>query len=237
MSRYDSAITIFSPTGNLFQVEYAVKASEQGSSTIAVKGQDCIVLGVEKKDVSKLQDAKTLKKILRLDDNIFIAFSGLQADARILANIARVECQSYRLNFDDAPTVDYIARYIAGVQQKYTQRGGVRPFGISVLVAGFDAKGQPRIFQTDPSGACTEWKANAIGKNDKSARETLEKKYKNHMTDEQTVKLAGQALVEAAEKGSKNLEIIVLYKNKVRELTEKEIEDVIQAITQEEGAK
>jgi 20S proteasome subunit alpha 4 len=233
MSKYDSAITIFSPTGNLHQVEYAVKAAEQGSSTIAVRGKDCLVLGVEKKDVSKLQDSKTLKKILQLDEKIFVAFSGLQADARILANIARVECQSYRLNYSDDPTVDHVAKYISGVQQKYTQKGGVRPFGISVLIAGFDSDNKPRLFQTDPSGYCAEWRANAIGRNDKQAREILEKNYKNDLSRQDAVKLVGKALVEAAEKGSKNLEILVLTNDEEpRYLSEKEIEEVVAAVTE-----
>lgn len=232
MSGYASAITIFSPTGNLFQVEYAVKAAEQGSCSIAVRGKDCIVLGVEKKDVIKLQDARTLKKILQLDENIFIAFSGLQADARVLANIARVECQSYRMSFSDEPTVDYVSRYISSVQQKYTQKGGVRPFGISILIAGFDSKGNPRLYQTDPSGACVEWKANAIGRNDKQAREILEKNYQPDLTADGAVKLVAQGLVEAAEKGSKNLEILVLTKSGAKYLTEQEVEAVVGSVTE-----
>ena len=233
MSGYASAITIFSPTGNLFQVEYAVKAAEQGSCSIAVRGKDCLVLGVEKKDVTKLQDARTLKKILQLDDNMFFAFSGLQADARVLANIARVECQSYRLNFSETPTVDYISRYISSVQQKYTQKGGVRPFGISILITGFDSKGNPRLFQTDPSGACVEWKANAVGRNEKQAREILEKNFNADLDEDGAIKLVGQALVEAAEKGSKNLEIMIVRKDGAKYLTEKEVENVVAAVTEE----
>ncbi len=161
-----------------------------------MRGTDIIVLGVEKKTTAKLQESRTVRKIVQLDDHIALAFAGLTADARVLINKARLECQSYSLSSEEPPSVEYISKYIAGVQQvaacpppqntdhiihrhkfaqicepktnnpyqlmilqmkKYTQSGGVRPFGISTLLIGFD-HGVPRLFQTDPSGTYAEWK-------------------------------------------------------------------------------
>ena len=116
MSTYDKALTVFAPDGNLFQVQYAFEAVERGTSTLGIKGKDCVVLGVEKKAEVKLQDPRTIKKILSIDSHVTMTFAGLQADARVLANRARLECQSYRFNMEDTPTVEYIAKHVAKLQ-------------------------------------------------------------------------------------------------------------------------
>ena len=113
-----------------------------------------------------------------------MAYSGLTADGRILANKARIQAQSYRLNYDDDPSVEYISKFLAETKQKYTQKGGVRPFGISSLIAGVDNKGNTRLFYTDPSGLFSEWKAQSCGRNSKQVSEYLEKHYKDNLSTE-----------------------------------------------------
>lgn len=130
-----------------------------GTCAVGVKGADVVVLGCEKRSAMKLQDTRiTPSKIQILDHHVALAFAGLNADARILVDKARLEAQSHRLSVEDPVTIDYITKYVAGVQQRYTQAGGVRPFGISTLIVGFDNGSKvPRLYQTEPSGIYSAW--------------------------------------------------------------------------------
>merc|ERR1712232_389986 len=176
-----------------------------------IRAADCVVLAVERRALAKLQDPRTIRKIVSIDDRSVLAFAGLTADARVLINKTRIEAQSYRLTCEDAPSVEYLARYIARTQQKYTQRGGVRPFGVATLLAGFGEYGQPVLYQTDPAGTHSSWKAQVIGgRNAKSLREFLEKNYEDDMSEEKAVKLSIQALLEVVDSGAKNMEICIV---------------------------
>ncbi|XP_073145773.1 proteasome subunit alpha type-7 isoform X2 [Henckelia pumila] len=162
---------------------------------------------------------------------------GLKADARVLINRARIECQSHKLTIEDPVTVEYITRYIAGLQQKYTQSGGVRPFGLSTLIIGFDPHTDtPSLYQTDPSGTFSAWKANATGRNSNSIREFLEKNYKE-TSGQETVKLAIRALLEVVEGGGKNIEVAVMTKEHgLKQLEEAEIDAIVADIEAEKAA-
>ncbi|KAK5860016.1 hypothetical protein PBY51_021525 [Eleginops maclovinus] len=235
-ARYDRAITVFSPDGHLFQVEYAQEAVKKGSTAVGIRGKDIVVLGVEKKSVAKLQEERTVRKICALDEHVCMAFAGLTADARIVINRARVECQSHRLTVEDPVTVEYITRYIATLKQRYTQSNGRRPFGISALIVGFDDDGTPRLYQTDPSGTYHAWKANAIGRSAKTVREFLEKNYTDEAIagDNETIKLAIKALLEVVQSGGKNIELAVIRRNQPLKILEsKEIENLVAEIEKE----
>lgn len=182
----------------------------------------------QKKAVTKLQEGKTIKKIVQLDSHIHMAYSGLTADGRILANKARIECQSYRLNYDDSPPVEYISKYIAETKQKYTQKGGVRPFGISCIIAGFDSQAKPHLYYTDPSGSFSEWKAQSCGRNSKQVSEFLEKHYRDGLGNEEGLKLVVKALLDVVESGNKNIELMVISQNETRMLSDEEIEKLIE---------
>ncbi|KAL5511741.1 PRE6 [Sanghuangporus vaninii] len=242
MSRsYDRALTVFSPDGHLFQasVEYANEAVRKGTCAVGVRGKDVVVLGVEKKSVLQLQDPRTVRKVVMLDDHICLGFAGLTADGRILIDKARVECQSHRLTVEDPVTVEYITRHIAGIQQRYTQSGGVRPFGVSTLIIGFDPYDtKPRLYMTEPSGIYSAWKANAIGRSSKTVREFLEKNHKDDMSREETIKLAVKSLLEVVQTGAKNIEISVMEGyEKVTNLDLAQIESIVAEIEHEKEAE
>jgi len=239
-SSYDHAITVFSPDGHLFQVEYAQEAVKKGSTAVGLRGDGIVVLGVEKRSVPKLQDERTVRKIHKLDDHVCMAFAGLTADARILVNMARVECQSYRLTMEDPVSMAYISRHIASVKQHFTQRPGLRPFGLSALIVGFDYDGSAHLYQTDPSGTFHEWRANAIGRNGKTVREFLEKHYTDEIaaSDEACIKLTVRALLEVVQSGGKNIELAVMRRGKPLEILDtKTVEKLVEVTEAERDAE
>ena len=169
-----------------------------------------------------------------------LAFAGLTADARVLINKVRIEAQSYRLTMEDDPSVDYIGRYLARVQQQYTQQGGVRPFGVASLLAGVagdqDDPDKPLLYQTDPAGTHSRWKAQVVGgRNAKSLREFLEKQYHDNLSQDECVRLAVQALLEVVDSGAKTMEICVIQRGGIKlNITEAQVDAVVKEIEAEQ---
>lgn len=224
----------------MFQVEYALEAVKRGTCAVGIKGKQCVVLGCEKRTTLKLQDPRiTPLKLCKIDNHVVLAFAGLNADARILVDKARVEAQSHRLTLEDAVTVEYMTKYVAGVQQKYTQLGGVRPFGIATIIAGFDHNDTtPRLYQTEPSGVYNAWKAHAIGRSSKTVREFLEKNYTEDLSDEDTIRLTVKLLLEVVQTGAKNIEVLVMKPhNVIEKLSVDEIKKYVDEIEAEKEAE
>lgn len=230
---YDRALTVFSPDGHLFQVEYAQESVKKGLAAIGVRGSDTIVIAVEKRSAQKLQDSRTIRKICRVDDHIYLAFAGLSADARVLISKAQLECQRFRLNYEDSVDVDILARFVSGVQQKSTQSGGSRPYGVSTIIGGFNEDGVPHLWKTDPSGMNSAWKAVAIGHHDQTVIEYMEKNYRENMTRDECVHFAIKSLLEVVESGSKNIELLVLKHNNSSYLKEQELHVFVQKVEKE----
>jgi len=227
---YDRAITVFSPDGRLFQVEYAREAVKRGATAIGVKSKEGVILIADRRVASKLLEADTIEKIYKIDEHICAATSGLVADARVLIDRARIEAQINRLTYDEPISVKELARKICDFKQQYTQFGGVRPFGVSLLIAGVDER--PRLYETDPSGALLEYKATAIGAGRNIVMEYFEKEYREDMTLEEAI-IASMVAMGKAIEGELSIESVemgvVEVKDKVfRQLTPEEMESYIE---------
>ena len=149
---YDRVSIIFSPDGRLFQVEYAREAVKRGTTTIGLKFKDGVVLIIDKRISSHLEEPGSIEKIFQIDDHIGCATSGLVADARALVDRARINAQMNKITYGEKIPVKTLVKYICDFKQIYTQYGGVRPFGVVLLIAGVDET-RPCLFATDPSGA------------------------------------------------------------------------------------
>jgi len=193
---YDRAITVFSPDGRLFQVEYALETVNRGPTIIGVSCPEGVVIGAEEKVESKLQDPNFSQKIYEVDGHIGAAVVGISSDARILIDESRIYSQSNRLMYDEPIDVEIVTKRIGDVMQLYTQHAGVRPFGVSIIFGGVDQSGA-RLFTTDPSGSYRSYKAVAIGIGKETAENILREEYRDDLTLEEAIKLAVKCLVKS----------------------------------------
>jgi proteasome alpha subunit len=197
---YDRGITIFSPDGRLYQVEYAREAVKRGTASIGVRTTDGVVLAVDKRIRSPLMERDSVEKIHKADDHIGIASAGHVADARQLIDFARRRAQVNELRYGEPIGVETLTKEVTDYIQQYTQVGGARPFGVSLIIAGI-ADGEPRLYETDPSGTPYEWKALAVGSDRAEIREFLEDEYEDEIDLEGGIELALSALASVNEDG------------------------------------
>ncbi|MEM0122944.1 MAG: archaeal proteasome endopeptidase complex subunit alpha [Conexivisphaerales archaeon] len=194
---YDRALTIFSPDGRLYQVEYAIETVRRGTIAIGVKVNEGVVLAVEER-IKKLQSSRLSQKIFQVDDHIGIAAAGYVPDARVMVDSARTLAQNNRLLYDEEVEVETISRRLGDLAQQYTQYAGVRPFGVSLIIAGVDREA-PALYSTDPSGTYLEYNAIAIGGGSDAANEYLEQNYKSDLPFDEAVELALKCILKVNE--------------------------------------
>ena len=197
---YDRGTTIFSPDGRLYQVEYAREAVKRGSASIGVRTPEGVVLLADKQSHSPLLEPSSVEKLHKADDHVGMASAGHVADARQLIDFARRQAQGNRLRFGEVIGVESLTKTVTDFIQRYTQVGGARPFGVALVVGGIE-NGEPRLFETDPSGTPYEWEALAIGENRETIQEYFEEHYEPELTLDGGIELALRALASVNDNG------------------------------------
>eukprot|EP01113_Clastostelium_recurvatum_P035664 TRINITY_DN499_c0_g2_i1.p1 TRINITY_DN499_c0_g2~~TRINITY_DN499_c0_g2_i1.p1 ORF type:complete len:234 (-),score=68.72 TRINITY_DN499_c0_g2_i1:48-749(-) len=229
--QYSFSLTTFSHSGKLVQIEYALHAVSQGSTALAIKAKNGIVLATEKK-LPPLIDDKSISKINLLTPHTGMVYAGMGPDSRVLLRSGRKKAEAYfRLYKDPIPVVGMV-KELATIMQEFTQSGGVRPFGVSLLIAGYDEKG-PQLYQVDPSGSYWAWKASAVGKDMVRAKTFLEKRYSDDMDLEDAIHTAILTLKDGFEgqMTEHNIELGIIGPDRqFRVLTTAQVKDYLTVI-------
>jgi proteasome alpha subunit len=224
---YDRAATMFAPDGHILQVEYAEKTVRLGSASIGVVCKDGVVIIADRRNKDKLIVEESANKIFEIDGHIIGTSAGITSDARVLVEKARIVAQQHRITYDTQSDVEGVVKEVADAKQQFTQYGGARPYGVALMIGGFDSK--PRLFSTDVTGNYFQYKADAIGEADEKIKEKLRQRYKEGMTIEQGIKLALEIFKEILEE---NFDIerfdagIVRKEGKMKRLSGKDIENL-----------
>ena len=199
MMGYDRSSTMFSPDGRLLQVEYAKKAVRQGTTSLGMVCKDGVLLLADKRILEKLMIGDSIEKINQVDDHIGASSTGFLMDGRVLIERAQMIAQQYKVTYDASIDMISLVKDIANLKQAYSQFGGARPFGVSILFAGVDDEG-PQLYITDVTGIYFQYKATAVGEAETQLKEILDKEYDENMTMEQGLKLAVSAFKKVFEK-------------------------------------
>lgn len=197
-NRYDKQTTTFNQNGRLFQVEYAIEATKSAGPALGVLGKDCVLVVGEKKTSSKLLDqAKQAEKIFEIDDHVCCAVAGLTSDANTLIARLRLTAQQYQYRYGEPMPIEQLVVSLCDVKQGYTQHGGLRPFGVSFLFAGYDKHYGFQLYQSDPAGKYEGWRARAIGSWDQpGTTSTLKQDWNDGLTGDQVKELAGKIMIK-----------------------------------------
>lgn len=221
---YDRAIAVFSPEGRMYQVEYARKAVEKATTALGVVFAGGVLLAAAK-ILQKLLVPESVEKISKVDEHIAVASCGILADARSIVDFARVRAQVNKITFDEPVETYALVKDIADREQRFTQMGGIRPYGIGLLIGGVNH--EPTLFETDPSGTMRQWRAHAIGRGSKDSRKILVEEHSDKLTKEKAIDLALRALKEGEKKlTSRSLELVTIEK-RMKVYTRPEIKELI----------
>lgn len=219
--RYDSRTTIFSPEGRLYQVEYAMEAISHAGTCLGILAEDGILLAGECRNTNKLLDGSIFaEKIYKLNDNMVCSVAGITSDANVLTNELRVIAQRYQFSYGESMPCEQLVSYLCDIKQAYTQYGGKRPFGVSILYMGWDKHYGYQLYQSDPSGNYGGWKATCIGNNFGAAISML----KQEISETEKITLA-QAKDLAVKVLSKTLDTTKLTSEKVEMATLQRVND------------
>ncbi|MCF7872270.1 archaeal proteasome endopeptidase complex subunit alpha [Candidatus Woesearchaeota archaeon] len=196
MMGYDRAITMFSPDGRLLQVEYAKRTVRLGNTAIGIVCKDGVILVTDKRLVDKLVVPDAIEKIFKIDDHIMSTAAGILSDARVLVERAQIKAQQHKVEYDTPIDDIVIVKDLCNLMQYTTQSGGLRPFGVSLLIAGIDETGTS-LYETDPTGLYYQYKATVIGEGEADIEEQLHKEYRETLTMDEGIQLAVKLIKKA----------------------------------------
>lgn len=242
--RYDSRTTIFSPEGRLYQVEYAMEAIGHAGTCLGILASDGVVIAAEKRNTNKLLDEVAFsEKIYKLHDDLACSVAGITSDANVLTNQLRLFAQRHLLTYGEQMPCEQLVQALCDIKQAYTQFGGKRPFGVSILYMGWDAHHGYQLYQSDPSGNYGGWKATCIGNNSAAAVSMLKQEYKEGDTTlDQALALSVKVLsktLDANKLTPDKVEIATLSRKngttQIRILPSREVEKLIKAHEDEEA--
>jgi len=222
---YDRTMSTFSPDGRLFQVEYAKEAVKKGTTSVGLAFKGGVILATIKQTID-LAVPDSLEKLFKIDDHVGVVSAGLLADARVLVTQLRKISQINMITYEEKIDVWALSKVLGDRMQFSTLYAGLRPFGVSFLIGGYDKSGL-HLIQSDPSGMLYEWKAYAIGRGEALANKTLKQQWKENMDEKDAVKLAFEIMTKT-EKDKRTVDIVIIKKGeKFKRLDKEEIKRIL----------
>lgn len=232
MDDIKQSLNTYSSEGRIHQIEYAMKAMNLGTTTIGVRTKNFVVLCSEKKLLSTLQNPQSVRKHHKIYDHIVLGFSGISGDTKTIVKRSRDFCISHTHRYDENPKVERLLKHLSSLSLQFGEEDEAkmifrRPFGVSLLIAGYDT--EPRLFSLDPSGSYISYKAKAIGSGHEAVGGILEDEYDEFQELEPSLRKMLQTLAKVMkDKISRdNVEVAIAAKDGIRFLSPEEISEYL----------